>query len=151
MSYMRIGNYRIRKNGKKVSLFDTVNTIKQFIKGNFPEIDETGMLKMMSHCRGFYEGKLQYGRRGSNYCKPRLLTQIEKALYDYLIKEGHNPSTSYRWFLACRMPSDILTALKEGRISQKRAFKLSSNRIKNRQSAEGLELLELIRNKVRGF
>lgn len=151
MSYMKIGNYRIRENGKKRNLFDKVNEIKQYIKTILPEIDSDKLLSIMSHCRRFYEGNLHYGKRDSPNKKPRELSINEKIIYEYLIKNGLNPSTVYRWFLASRIPSDIQDQLKKGKISQRKAFEIASNRLRNRISSEGLIMMEEIRDIIRRY
>ena len=152
MSYDRIGNYRIReKDGKKKSLFLKVEEIKQDLKDIMPEIEGDRLIEMMSHCRRYYEGKLHYGRRDSKAKKPRDLTANERVLYDYLLKNGLNPSTTYRWFLATRLPSDIKDQLTKGKIGQKIAMQVAANRRRVKHSNAGLLLMEEIRNAVRGL
>lgn len=148
MSYDRIGNYRIRENGKKRSLFDKVNEIKLDLKDTIPEIDGDKLIYMLCHCRNFYEGKLCYGRRNSPNKRPRELTTNERILYDYLLRKGLNPSTTYRWFIATRLPSDIREQLAKGKIGQKQAMHISANRRRTKESVNGLIMLEEIRNIV---
>jgi len=151
LDYMSLNNHRIRENGKKRSLFDKVNEINQHIKTILPEIEHDRLIAVMAHCRRHYEGNLQYGRRGSAGCKPRELTYNERLIYDYLLRNNLNPSTTYRWFLASRIPTDIQALLKRRQISVKHAFHLAANRLRNRLSKDGLLMMEEIRQIVRKY
>lgn len=52
----------------------------------------------------------------------------ELLIYNYLVENGYNPSTTYRNFLAIRVPADIKEALIKGEIGQMRAIELARNR-----------------------
>ena len=112
-------NTRIRENGKKVNIFDKVNQIKQDLKTLFPEIEEDRIIPMFSHVRNFFYGNLYYGRHSvpENKQRKRRLTKAETVLYDYILKNNLNPSTTYRWMIACRVPADIKEKLAKGQIS----------------------------------
>jgi len=147
---MNFNNARIREKGKKRNLFDKVNEIKEHIKTFFPEIGSDKILAIMSHCRRFYEGNLHDGRDSCSK-KPRPLSHNERLIYSYLRKNNLNPSTVYRWFLAARIPADIRSQLARGVISQKKAFQLSANRLRNRISREGLFMMEEIRQIIKNY
>lgn len=152
MSYDRIGNWRIRDKGqRKKSLFLKIEEIKRDLKEIIPEIEGDRMISMMSHCRRYYEGKLFYGRLSNPRRKSMELTANERLLYDYLLKNTLNPSTTYRWFLATRLPSDIKEKLTKGQIGQKKAMEISANRRRVKNSNTGLLMMEEIRNKIRGL
>ena len=156
MSYDRIGNTRIRYKevidgklvGRKRSIFDKVNEIKRDLKSIMPEVKGDELIKMFSHCRNFYYGKLYYGRRASpkNKVRNRELTANEKIVYDYMLKNNLNPSTTYRWFIATRLPQDIREQLAKGKIGQLQAMRISANRRRTKNSTEGLLMLEEIRS-----
>ncbi len=112
-------NTRIKDNGIKVSIFDKTKEIKEYISMVLPEVDGSRLIHVISHCRRFYEGKLHYGRRSikENQSRVRDLTEAERILYDLLLKHNLNPSTTYRWFLATRVPTDIKEKLAKGMIS----------------------------------
>lgn len=143
-------NYRIRENKRKINIFDKVNTIKKDLKEIIPEIDEDKLLTMFSHLRRKYEGNLHYGRRTNpeNHKRKRELTEVEKIIYNYLLKNKLSPSTTYRWFLACRVPSDIKEKLEKGQLSYKVALKISANRKRAKESNVGLLMIEEINNIV---
>jgi len=146
-------NHRVRYKGKKVPIFDRINLIKQDLKELIPEVEEDKFLSMMSHIRNFFYGKLHYGRRAepNNLQRKRELTANEQIVLDYLLKNNLNPSTTYRWFLACRIPSDLKEKLIEGKISYKKAFTIASNRKKSRLSNMGLLMMDEINNIVRSL
>jgi len=146
-------NQRIRENGKKINIFDKVNQIKKDLKELFPEIEDDKIIPMFSHIKNFYYGKLYYGRHSNpeNKKRKRNLTPSEIVLYDYLLKNNLNPSTTYRWMIACRIPSDIKTKLANGEISYKKALQIANNRIRVKESNTGLLMMEEINNIVRSL
>jgi len=158
MSYDRIGNYRMRertvRDGKiyrhKRSIFDKVDEIRNDLKGIIPEIRSDELIPMLSHCRQYYDGKLYFGRRGipENMKRKKDLTDNEKILYEYLLKRKLNPGTTYRWFIATRLPQDIREKLAKGQIGQKVAMRISANRRSVKKSSMGLIMMEEIRNCV---
>lgn len=148
--------YRVRYKQKKISLFDRVNQIKQQLKQVLPEVENGRLISMLGHCRRYYEGSLYYGRRTANkedrkQRKQLSLTEVERVLYDFLLKNNLNPSTTYRWFLAVRVPEDIKDKLNKGQISYKKAMEISYNRKRVRDSNIGLLMMEEMRTIIRGL
>ncbi len=152
MSYDRIGNWRIRENGQKRGLFDKVNEIKRGIKTLLPELEGDKLIAMLSKIRTYITHKkkgVPLGRHGwKGY---RELTFNEKVLYEYLLKNGLNPSTTYRWFLATRIPEDVRDKLSKGKVSVKKAMQISANRRRVKNSNLGLLMMEEIRTIMRGL
>ena len=138
-------------NGHRKNIFDKVNEIKQQLKAIFPEVESDRFLAMFSHCRCFYEGKLFYGRRGNPQRQIRELTQAERLLYDFLLRNNYNPSTAYRWLLATRIPEDVKQKLADHKIGYKTAMRISYNRKKARDSNIGLLMMEEIKTIMRGM
>ena len=79
------------------------------------------------------------------------LTQTELILYDFLLRNKYNPSTTYRWFLASRVPDDVKQKLEKGQISVKKAMEIAYNRKRVRESNFGLLMMEEMRQIVRGL
>lgn len=147
MSYDRIGNHSVRSNGRKVNIFDKVNSIKTELKEILPEIEGEKLIALFSRVRTFYVNKkkgVTVGRRCKGKYRP--MTEIEELLYGYLIKNGLNPSTTYRWFIATRIPSDIKHKLATNQVSYKTAMSISANRRRTKNSVQGLMMMEEIRN-----
>jgi len=141
----------VRDNGHRKNIFDKVNEIKQQLKEIFPEVESDRFLAMFSHCRRHHEGKLFYGRGNNPQRQTRDLTQSERVLYDFLLRNKLNPTTVYRWFLATRIPEDVKQKLADHKIGYKTAMRISYNRKKARDSNIGLIMVEEIRNIVRGL
>jgi len=143
-------NKNVHYKNKKIPIFDRINRIKKDLKALIPEVEEDKFLSMLSHIRNFYYGKLYYGRRAvkENESRKRELTTNEKIVYDYMLKNNLNPSTTYRWFIACRLPSDVKDKLQKGEVSFKKAMLISDNRKKSKMSNSGLLMMEEINNIV---
>lgn len=149
-------SYRVRDKGKKISIFDKVSEIKKQLNQILPEIEGNRLILMLCHCRRYYEGNLYYGRRTSNKDekvkrKKLDLTPTERILYDFLMKNKLNPSTTYRWFLATRVPEDVKDKLKKGQLSYRKAMEISYNRKRVRESNIGLLMMEEMRTIIRGL
>ena len=146
-------NTQIREKGKKINIFDKVNQIKKDLKGLLPEIEEDKIIPMFSHIRNFFYGNLHYGRRENpeNRKRKRPLTEAERVLYDYMLKNDLNPSTTYRWMIACRVPADIKEKLGKGQISFRKAMQIAANRKRVRESNSGLLMMENINNIIRSL
>ena len=148
--------HRIREKGKKRSIFDKVKEIKNNLKLFLPELEEDRIIPILARCRRFYEGSLYYGRKTTNIeekknRKKQELTEIEKVVYQFLIEQKLNPSTTYRWFLHSRVPEDIKEKLEKNLIPVRLAVQISNNRKKIEESNQGLLLLEEMRQIVRGL
>lgn len=149
---MRLNNINVREKGKKRNLFDKVNELKQKINVIVPEIDGQRLIDIVHHIKAERENKYYYGRKGWKTTKiKKELTHVEHLIKELLIKEGLNPSTVYRWLLACRIPSDIMDKLRKGLISQKKAYEIALNRKKNQKSAQTLILMENIIEIIRRY
>ena len=146
-------NKNVRYKGKKIPIWDRINRMKNDLKELLPEIEENKFLSMASHVRNFFYGNLYYGRRTKkgDPQKKRFLTEAEKILLDYYIKNNLNPSTTYRWFVACRLPSDIKAKLQKGQVSFKKAMLIADNRKKSKLSNTGLLMIEEINNIVQSL
>jgi hypothetical protein len=152
MSYDRIGNTHIRDNGKKRSIFDKVNEIKTDVSLILPEIEGDRLIGMFSRVRTYYKHKkkgVAIGRQGKKGYRD--LTFSERVLYEYLIRNSLNPCTTYRWFIATRIPSDVRDKLEKGQVNLRVAMQISANRRRVKESNQGLMLMEDIRTIIRGI
>lgn len=146
-------NTNIRENGKKINIFDKTNRIKKDLKELIPELEGDKLLASLSHIRNFYYKKLHYGKVSNpeNKKRKRKLTTIEKIILNYMLKNNLNPSTTYRWFIAIRVPDDIKDKLAKGQLSVRKAMQISANRLRVRESNTGLLMIEEINNVVRSL
>ena len=152
MSYDRIGNVNIREDGKKRNIFDKVNEIKRDIKLILPELESDKLIRMLSKIRTYLAHKrkgVPLGRRGwKGY---RDLTSNERILYEYILKNGLNASTTYRWFIATRLPSDVKEKLSKGQYSFRKAMEISANRRRAEYNSKSVDILEEIKIAMRGL
>ena len=81
--------------------------------------------------------------------KQTFLVGEEKAIYNFLIENGYNPFTVYRWLLLERVPEDIRFQLRERRISQKKAVRIAFTRRHETISSLGKEIIEEGLNLIR--
>ena len=146
-------NTQIREDGKKINIFDKVNQIKKDLKGLLPEVEEDKIIPMFSHIRNFFYGNLHYGRRSipENKQRKRKLTKAETILLDYMMRNNLNPSTTYRWMIATRVPADIKEKLAKGQLSFRKAMQISANRKRVRESNTGLMMVEEVNNILRSL
>ncbi len=147
---------KIRHKGQLISVFDKVQQIEKDLNQLLPEMNRSRLIKAMSKCRQYYEGNLYYGRRTSDpkeksKRKPLELSEIGKIIYHYLISKSLNPSTTYRWFLATRLPSDIKERLSKREIPVKLAMSISANRRRIRVSNQGLLMMDEMINILGGL
>jgi len=139
-----------REFNRRITALDKVNLIKRDFKTLLPEIEQDKYIVMLGHCAYFCENKKEYRARNGRkkIYKIKQLTEAEKIMLDYLLKNNLVPITTYRWFRASKVPEDIMTKLRNGQISVKESIRASTNRLKQKQSNTGLIVLEEINNIV---
>lgn len=129
-------------------MLDKVIQIKKDFKTLLPEIEQDKYIVMLSHIAYYCKDKENYrsrnGRKKTYKEKP--LTEAEKVMLDYLLKNKLVPITTYRWFRVSKVPEDIMSDLRKGKISVKEAIRTGTNRLKQRQSNTGLIMLDEINN-----
>lgn len=62
-----------------------------------------------------------------------------------MLRNKLNPSTTYRWFLATRVPDDVKEKLAKGQIGYNLVLRIAWNRKKATQTNQGLLLIEELR------
>lgn len=136
---------------RRISMMDKTILVKRELKSLLPEIEEDKYLHMLSHLCNFDKNKKQYWTRDSRKKTRtlRCLTSAEIVFLDYLLKNNLNPKTTYRWFLVSKLPEDIKDKLKKGFISVSQARKVATNRLRQRESNEGLSMMVDIQEIVR--
>ena len=141
-------------NTRIINVFDKVDSTKKLIAEHFPEISEDDLIYMLGHMRQYYEGNLYYGRRTGNKkekkSRPkRQLTKIESELFQLLMKHSVNPSTCYRWFLAARVPDDIMYEVKRKNMTIDKAMAIARNRKRVKENKLGWQMISMIKETVR--
>lgn len=142
-----------REFNRRISMLDKVNLIKKDFKELLPEIEQDKYIVMLSHIAYFCNNGREYRARNgrTKAFKIKVLTEAERIMLDYLLKNKCVPITTYRWFRASKVPEDIMTKLRNGQVSIKEAIRSSTNRLKQKQSNTGLIVLEEINNVIAGL
>ncbi len=142
-----------REFNKRITMLDKVNLIKKDFKELLPEIEQDKYIVMLGHCAYFCKNKKEYRARNgrTKAFKIKTLTEAEKIMLDYLLKNNVVPITVYRWFRVSKVPEDIMTKLRNGHICVKDAIRASTNRLKQMQSNTGLIMIEEINNVIAGL
>lgn len=134
---------------RRLTMMDKVVEMKKELKTLLPEIEEDKYLVMLCHLTYYHRNKKQYYERKGK--KIKTLTEAERILLDYLIKNNLNPKTTYRWFLVSRLPEDLKDKLRKGVIPVAEARRVYTNRIKQRESSAGFGMMEEINNIVKSL
>ena len=142
-----------REFNRRLKMIDKVTQIKKDFKILLPEIEQDKYIVMLSHIAYYCEDKKNYRSRNSRKktYKIKTLTESEKIMLDYFLKNNLVPITTYRWFRVCKLPEDIKDKLKKGQISVKEAIRTGTNRLKQKQSNSGLLMIEEINNIIRSL
>jgi hypothetical protein len=96
-----------------------LNSLKKRLYSEFNWLSGRDLCEVMSQLGHYYYNKKKFILLGEN-----------RDLYNFLIKNGFNPFTVYRWLLLERVPENIKAQLKERKMSQKKAL---SKAFKQRQ------------------
>jgi len=68
-------------------------------------------------------GRLEQWHYPKKRKKGMTLSKDEAKIYEYLRSNKLNPSTMYKWFLACKSTGDVARGLREGTIGLKEALR----------------------------
>jgi len=101
----------VKRDNVQKNFIQKLKTLKTKLDKAFPEIDGRLLTKYMCEL-----GHYHYNKKNS------FLLGEQKKLYEWLIENGYNPFTVYRWCLLDRIPEDIRFMLREKKISQKKAI-----------------------------
>lgn len=85
--------------------------LKKRLYSEFSWIEMRNLTKMLNTI-----GHYHYDRKGF------ILLGEERELYNFLMKNGYNPYTVYKWALLERIPENIRQMLRENKIGQKKAI-----------------------------
>lgn len=88
-----------------------LSSLRNLLKSRFPKLDVQKTMECMGRLAHYHYNKRKY-----------LILGSEKEVYNFLIEEGYNPYTIYRWLLLEKLPEEIRWQVKQQQISQKNAF-----------------------------
>lgn len=134
---------------RRITMLDKVIQIKKDFKTLLPEIEQDKYIGMLCHVAYYLNRKEYRSRNGRKKTyKVKLLTEAEKVMLDYLLKNNLVPITVYRWFRVSKVPEDVMHKLRKGQLSVKEAIRTGTNRLRHRESNQGLVMLDEIQNIV---
>lgn len=142
-------NWCMKHKGRNVNVFDMANKLRADLQILIPEIEPTRYISILSHCRN--EWIRNTTKKPIKKQWQVRFTEVERVVYDYLLKNKINPQTAYKLFLCTRLPTDVTNQLYKGQISQKSAVHIAQNRIKGKMSNLGLLMSEEIKNIMETF
>ena len=91
--------------------FRRLEKLKKELYSEFVWVESRDLCEVMSKLGHYHHNKKKF-----------ILLGEYRVLYDFLIKNGFNPFTVYRWLLLERVPDNIKAQLKQRKISQKKAL-----------------------------
>ena len=120
------------------NFLEKLNHLRKLLESRFPLYNMQHLTKSMCQIAHYH-----YNKKGT------YLLGEEKPMYNFLIENNYNPFTVYRWLLLERVPEDIRFQLRERRISQKKASKISFTRRHETVSSLGMEIISEGLNLIR--
>ncbi len=122
----------------RLSFLDELCSLRDLVESRFPSVDGRSFDDILSKLAHYHYNK-----------KNSILLGLEKDVYYYLIKQGHNPFTVYRWMLLERVPEEVRFQISKGELNQKEALRKAFRIKQNKKDIAGESLkkmgLELIR------
>ena len=100
--------------------------VRKLIVKEMPELEHKELRGMLSHIAHYH------------YKKHLEVSEEEIQLYDLLLKNQLNPNTVYRWLLLSRINNDLKRSINQGKLTQKQALRLNTER--NQKKAINLSL-----------
>jgi len=97
----------------KGTVYDKLRGLKEGLKVDF-KLHERDLFKIL--------GKLSSWHYPKKRTKNMTLSRQEAMIYEFLITNNYNPSTCYKWMLACNTNEDLQKRLMKGEISMKKAM-----------------------------
>ncbi|MBU1112237.1 MAG: hypothetical protein KJ896_05675 [Nanoarchaeota archaeon] len=110
------------------SFVEKLKSLRNGLKEAFPTIDVHNLLKIMNKLAHYHYNKSKFYMIG-----------VEKEVYNFLIENGYNPYTVYRWLLLEKVPEDIRFRLKQNELTQKEAMAKACSRRKETDESLGLQ------------
>jgi|SRR3989344_2214364 len=124
-------------NERRKNIIESVLKIEQMINDLFPQVGKRKTILMLSRCAHYH------------YYKGRELGTEERMLYDLLIKYNFNPFRVYKWFRLSVLPEDVKHDIERGKLSQKNAIRIHTNRHRQLEVSHAWKFMEEARRLVR--
>ena len=122
------------------TVYDKLRVLKSVVSQKLEIKDERKLFKVLARLSTWHYPK----KRSKNMA----LSLDEAKVYEFLITNNYNPSTCYKWMLACNTNEDMQKKLQNGEISLKSALR---NTPFKRLSQVESELLYQIKLAIRKY
>ena len=100
----------MKQTNMQKNYLQKLESLRKLLDSRLPQMESQNLLQTISKLAHYHYNKKKY-----------LVLGFEKQLYDFLIENGYNPFTVYRWLLLEKVPEDIKFQIKQQKISQKKA------------------------------
>ena len=122
----------------RLSFLDELSSLRDLVESRFSSVNGRQFDDILSKLAHYHYNK-----------KNSILLGLEKDVYYYLIKQGHNPFTVYRWMLLERVPEEVRFQISKGELNQKEALRKAFRIKQDKKDIAGESLkkigLELIK------
>ena len=98
------------------TVYDKLRLVKELVKKDLKHIDDKLLFQITA--------KLSTWHYPKKRTKNMKLSKDDTMLYELYLNNNYNPSTVYKWMLACNSNEDIQKKLMNGEISLKKALSL---------------------------
>ena len=105
----------------KGTVYDKMRLLKEGLKKELKWLKDRDMFRAMA--------KLSTWHYPKKRTKSMKLSKQEAMIYEFLLKNKYNPSTCYKWMLACCTNEDLQKRLMKGEISMKKAMEQPYNKL----------------------
>lgn len=128
----------VKHINSRLSFLDELSSLRTLVESRFPSVDGRQFDEILSKLAHFHYNKKKF-----------ILLGIERDVYDYLISQGYNPFTVYRWLLLERVPEEVRFQIRKGELNQKQALRKAFRIKQTKEDIAGESLkkmgLELIK------
>lgn len=93
------------------SFVEKLKSLRKALNEAFPTLDVHNLTKIMSNLAHYHYNKSKCYMIGQ-----------DKEIYNFMIENGYNPYTIYRWLMLEKIPEDIKFQLRQKEINQKKAI-----------------------------
>lgn len=97
------------------TVYDKLRKLKDSLRKNVKEYSDEVLFRILGRCERWY-----YPKKRTKSFK---LLRDELEVYEFLIENGYNPSTCYKWMLACSSSGSVGRQLREGTIGIREALR----------------------------
>ena len=130
----------VKQENMQKSFVEKLGTARKLLASRFPRLDMQNLDKLMSQLGHYHYNKKKFFVIGES-----------KEIYNFLIENGLNPYTVYRWLLLERLPEDIKFQIKEKQVNQKNAITEAFERRHETTSSLGQSIKDMGLLLIRGM